>query len=229
MKKIATAGLTLIVLISLSLNACGSTPAVPTATSVDVGAIRTAAVETAIAELTHNAPTVMLLPTLTLAPSITPSPTETLTPTIAPTNTPLQLSLEDNIAIYMINVIDQANCSYETLPIPINHGFTDDMETDVRLAVSYLIGTKWESSGYLTNPLSTSNLYFVNTEVNGTDLNINLSGVISRYDDPCQNEEASSQLRATIWTAIRRYDQPVINFIYLWVDDLLFDDVMLKG
>ena len=221
MKKNAITGITLLVLLSLGLNACSASPAIPTPTPVDVDAINTAAMQTAIAELTQRAPTVTPTPTITSTP--------TSTPTITPTATPVKLSLADNIAIYFTNVIDAATCDYETLPIPINHGFTGDMETDVRLAVSYLIGTKWESSGYLTNPLSTSNLYFTGVEVSRGEMKITLGGVISRHDDQCLNEQARQQLWATVWTAVRRYDQPVVTTISIWVDDLLFDDVMLRG
>ena len=229
MKKNAITGIAILALLSLGLNACGATPAAPTPTPVDVNAINTAAMQTAIVELTRRAPTVTFTPTPSITPTSTPTPTMTSTPTITSTATPLHLSLEDNIAVFMVNPIDQENCKYETLPIPVNHGFTGDMETDVRLAISYLLNTKWESSGYLTNPLSTSNLYFTNVEVTGNEMKIMLGGVISRHDDQCLNNEARDQLWATIWTAVRRYEQPVITSISIWVDDLLFDDIMLRG
>ena len=214
-------GFTLLLLFSLGLNACEAAPAIPTPTPVDVDAIYTAAMQTTIAELTRIAPT--NTPTATITPTITS------TATIAPTATPSQLSLATNIAIYFTNVIDPATCNYETLPIPVNHGFTGDMETDVSLAVSYLLNTKFESSGYLTNPLSTSNLYFTSVEMVGNEMKITLGGVISRHDDQCLNEQARQQLWATVWTAVRRYEQPVVTDISIWVDTLLFDDLMLRG
>jgi hypothetical protein len=227
MKRIDLIGIAFLMLLSLGLNACGAAPVAPTPTPVDMNATNTAAVEAAIAEQTRNAPTVTSTPSNT--PTSTPAPTMTSTPTITPTATPLHLSLADNIAIYFTNVADPTACTYETLPIPVNHGFSGDMLTDVRLAVSYLFNTKWESSGYLTNPLSTSNLYFTNVEVTGDEMKITLGGVMSRYDDQCLNNEARDQLWATVWTAVRRYEQPVITTISIWVDDLLFDDVMLRG
>ncbi|KAF0109297.1 MAG: glycoside hydrolase family protein [Anaerolineaceae bacterium] len=222
MKKI-TAGIALLMLLSLGLNACGAAPAVPTPTPVDVAAIHTAAMQTAIVELTRRAPTV------TPTPTITPTPTVTNTPTVTPTNTPLRLSLADNLAIYVIETTDQENCKYYPVPIPINHGFTGDMLTDVRIAVSYLLNTKWAYSGNVTNPLSASNLYFSSVEVVGTELRLSLGGAIIRHDDQCLNNQARDQLHATIWTAIRRYEYPVIETISIWVDTILFDDIMLEG
>lgn len=206
---------------SLVFNGCAPAPVVPTPTPVDVNAINTAAVQTTVAELTRIAPTQTFTPTIT--------PTMTNTATITPTNTPVTLTLDVNIAIYFTNVIDAATCQYETLPIPVNHGFTGDMTTDLRLAVSYLLNTKWQSSGYLTNPLSTSNLYFTSADVTGQEMMITLGGVISRHDDQCLNEQARDQLWATVWTAVQRYDQPVIETISIWVDMHLFDDIMLRG
>jgi len=58
----------------------------PTATSVDVGAIQTSAVETIIAPITQTAAAVTPAPTLTAAPTNTPVPT--VSPTYAGTSTP---------------------------------------------------------------------------------------------------------------------------------------------
>lgn len=210
-------------LLALGLNACGSAAALPAPTPVDAAAIQTAAMQTAIVELTRRAPTA------TPTPTLTPSPTLTSTPTATPTGAALKLSLENNLAIYMTNVIDAQTCKYETLPIPVNHGFTGDLVEDVRLSVAYLLNTKWQSSGYLTNPLSISNLYVAGVEIIGTEMRLSLGGVLLRHEDQCLNEQARDQLWATVWTAVGRYEYPVVKTISIWVDIFLFDDIMLRG
>jgi hypothetical protein len=219
MKRVFLPGCTLLVLFVLV--ACGSTPSTPT--PVDVSSLQTHAVETAYADLTRNAPT------KTFTPTVTPTFTPTLTPTITPTPTEVKLSTVTNLTIYMVNIIDQETCRYETLPIPVNRGITGDMFEDVRFSVAYLLNTKWNSSGYLTNPLATSNLYFTSVEMLGNEMKITLGGNMSRYDDQCLNSEARDQLWATVWTAVRRYEQPIVTTISIWVNDILFDDVMLRG
>lgn len=227
MKHISLFGCTILVLFALT--SCNfSTSGNPTPT-IDVAALQTHAVETAYAGLTQNAPTATFTPTETLTPTITPTFTPSITPTITSTPTEVKLSLQNSLAIYMTNIIDQETCTYETLAIPVNHGFTGDMFEDVRLSTAYLLNTKWLSSGYLTNPLATSNLYFTSVERIGDEMKLTLGGNLSRYDDQCLNSEARDQLWATVWTAVRRYQDPVITTISIWVNDILFDDVMLKG
>jgi len=213
MEKIRFTGIALVVLVSLGLSACGADQSTPTPTPVDVQAIYTAAMQTAIAELTQNAPTA------TATATITPTPIPTNTPTITPT---FVLSLETDIAIYMTNPIDQESCKYETLPIPVNHAITRDMVTDIRLALTYLFYTKWTSSGYLTNPLSTSSLQFSSIDITGNTMNVRLTGVISPYDDTCLNSEARDQ----VWATVGRYADPSLT-IAIWVDTLLLDDVLI--
>jgi hypothetical protein len=223
MKRIHITGFAALALLALASNACSALSPVPTPTSVDVGAVQTAAMQTAMVELTR------LAPTITPSPTITPTPTITPSPTITPTSTPLHLTLAENIGIYFPNVLDAEACKYENLPIPINHGFTGDKLRDVEVAVRYLLNTKWAQSGYLTNPLGISRLYFTSIEVTGTDMKLTLGGEMIRHDDQCLNNQARDQLWATVWTSVNRYEYPVIKTISIWVDLLLFDDVMLSG
>ena len=220
MKKIL---LSIIFMIMLGLSACGTAPtALPTYTPVDMQPIYTAAKETAIAQATLDAPTATPTASATATFTLTPSPTDT--PTITPSPTRITLSLEQDIAIYMINPIDQENCEYEVLPIPVAHGTTDDMLTDTRLAISYLLNTKSSVLGMLTNPLSTSDLQFSSIDLSGESMTITLTGVPSRYEDTCLNEQA----RAQLWATASRYITPAIT-IAIWVDSMLFDDFMLRG
>lgn len=59
----------------LVLSACGAaaTPVAPTATPVDIGAIQTAAVQTAFAQLTEQAPTITATPLATNTPTLAPA------------------------------------------------------------------------------------------------------------------------------------------------------------
>jgi len=97
------------------------------------------------------------------------------------------------------------------------------------VAVSYLLSTKWESSGALTNPLSASNLVFGGVGVSGGVINVTLGGSVFRYDDDCLNRQASDQLKATVGTAIARFEQYNGMDIIYWVDIFLFDDLQLSG
>jgi hypothetical protein len=227
MKKIIFLGCTSFILFALAT--CNLSSGSPTPTPVDVSGLQTQAVETAYADLTRNAPTTTFTPTVTLTPTITPTLVPSLTPFPSVTPTEVKLSLENSLAIYMINVVDQENCQYETLPIPVNHGFTGDMLEDVRYSANYLLNTKWLSSGILTNPLGNASMYVASVEMIGDQMKITLDGNWYRYDDQCLNNEARDQLWATVWTAVRRYDLPIVNDISIWVGTLLFDDIMLKG
>jgi hypothetical protein len=218
MKRAFLPGCTLLVLFILV--ACGSTPSTPT--PVDVSSLQTHAVETAYADLTRNAPIATFTPTATLTPTITPTFTPTLTPTITPTPTEVKLSLENNLAIYMINVEDQENCKYYTFPIPINRGITGDMIADTAMSIRYLLGTHWLESGILINPLGTASLEFVKIDYSGTHMDIHLTGLMSRYDDTCTNNEARDQL----WATAKRFVPPDVT-VEIWVEDLLFDDYMI--
>jgi hypothetical protein len=222
MQRIAFTGVALLMLLSLVLNACSATPAVNTPTPVDVNAINTAAMQTAIVELTRRAPTV----TVTPSPTITPTPVMTSTPTITPTNTPLQPSTETNISIYFSYLVDEENCVFWMVPHPVNHGFTGDMLKDVELAVRYLLNNKYDSP---SNPLGASDLYFTSVEVVDTELKVVLGGNIVRHDNLCLNRQASKQLFTTISAAADRYEYPVIKTISVWVNEILFDDIMLEG
>jgi hypothetical protein len=224
MKKNAITGIAILALLSLGLNACGATPAAPTPTPVDVNAINTAAMQTAIVELTRRAPTVT--PTPSITPTITPTPTMTSTLTITPTNTPLQPSTENNISIYFSYLVDEENCVFWMVPHPVNHGFTGDMLKDVELAVRYLLNNKYDSP---SNPLGASDLYFTSVEVVDTELKVVLGGNIVRHDNLCLNRQASKQLFTTISAAADRYEYPVIKTISVWVNEILFDDIMLEG
>jgi hypothetical protein len=218
MKKVFFTGIVLVVLVSLGLNACNAGKATPTPTPVDVQAIYTAAMQTAIAQATLDAPTATATATVTSTPTITPMPT------ITPTPTPLVLSLETNIAIYMAYPTDQENCKYLTIPFAVNRAKTGDMVNDIRLALGYLLNTKWQSSGSLTNLLSASNMQFSRIDVSGTSMNIYLTGTAFRSDDSCLNSEARDQ----VWATVSRYADPSLT-ITIWVDNLFFDDLMLNG
>ncbi len=218
-KKIFFTGIALVVLASFVLSACSSGQVMPTPTPVDVRPIYTAAMQTAIAEVTRNAPTA------TATATITPTPVPTDTPTLTPTATALVLSLETNIAIYMVNPIYQEKCKYEVLPIPVNRGVSGDMLTDIQQGATYLFYTKSETLGSLTNPLSASNLQFVNVDVSGTSMVIHLTGTVYRSDDSCLNEEA----RAQVWATVGRYIPDGFTLSGIWVDDKLFDDLILNG
>ncbi len=197
-------------------------PNAPTPTPVDVSALQTRAVETAYANLTRSAPTVTLTPTITLTPTVTPTFTPSLTPTITITPTEPKLSLETNLAIYMINVDNQEECKYYTFPLLINRGITGDMIQDTAMSIRYLLGTHWLESGILINPLGTSSLQFVTIDYSGTRMDIRLTGLMSRYEDECTNYEARDQL----WATAKRFVPPDVT-VEIWVDDLLFDDFMI--
>lgn len=215
-RKIFFIGITLVVLSSLGLSACSAGQVLPTSTPVDVRPIYTAAMQTELAEATRNAPTA------TTAPTVTPTPVPTDTPTITPTATALVLSPETNIAIYMVYPLDQANCNYQILPFLVPRGISGDMDTDIRQAATYLFNTKSETLGSLTNPLSASNLQFVNVDVSGTSMVIHLTGTVYRSDDSCLNQEASAQ----VWATISRYIPGWITMVGIWVDDSYFDDLL---
>ena len=219
MKKLIFTSIVTLTLLSLALDACSASPTVPTATPVDVSAIQTSVMETIAARLTLNAPT------HTPTPTITPTSTMTSTPTITPTSTPVHLDLENNIAIYMINVENQDECKYYTFPIPINRGISGDMITDMTSALNALLNTKWTYSGILSNPLNIASMSVNSIEVSGSNLRVNLDGSITPYDDPCLNAEARDQL----WATVSRYADSSINSIEIWVDINLFDDIMVPG
>jgi hypothetical protein len=218
MNRVSLVGGTLLVLFILA--ACGSASSSPT--PVDLSALQTHAVETAYADLTRNAPTLTLTPTVTLTPTITPTFTPSLTPTITPTPTEPKLSMETNLAIYMINVDNQEECKYYTFPLPINRGITGDIIADTAMSIRYLLGTHWLESGILINPLGTASLEFVRIDYSGTRMDIRLTGLMSRYDDACKNYEARDQL----WATAKRFVPPDVT-VEIWVDDLLFDDYMI--
>jgi hypothetical protein len=220
MKRIITTYIASLILLSLTLNACSAATTLPTPTPVDIGAIQTAAMQTAIVELTRRAPTITPTATITPTPTITPSPTITLT------NTPMELSTELNISIYFSYLVDAENCEFWMVPHPVNHGFTGDMLKDVELAVSYLLSNKYDSP---SNPLGASDLNFTSVEVIDTELKVVLGGNIVRHDDICLNKQASNQLFTTISAVTDRYEYPVIKTISVWVNEFLFDDIMLEG
>lgn len=205
------------------LAACGPNASSSSPMPVDENTLQTQAVGTAYAALTQNAPTITLMPTATLTPTITPTFTPTQTPTITftPTITPTP-SMATNLAIYMINVEDQANCKYYTFPLVLNRGITGDMVEDTGMSIRYLLGTHWLESGILINPQGTASLEFVRIDYSGTRMDIRLTGLMSRYDDECTNYMARTQL----WTTAKRFVPQDVT-VEIWVDDLLYDDYMI--
>ena len=124
----------------------------------------------------------------------------------------------------MIYATDQDNCVYQTLAIPTYAYISSDMIENIRLSLTMLLNTKSQYFGTLFNPLSALDMRFSGVDISGTTMNIYLSGVNYRTDDTCLNSEARDQ----VWATAYRYADPSL-FVIIWINNVLFDDVILNG
>ena len=232
----------LVVMVFTGLSACGAPlPSEPTVTTMDEGAIQTAAVQTFIAEITASAPTetplpsptVTSLPTATLTPTQIPEPTLTPIPTVSEgayykvlnSDEAAQL-LPTYIAFYLVYPLDPENCSYTMRPIlaltyPQRTG---DVVADVTTALNLLFQFSLSNMGVFTNPLLPASHKLVNITVSGSSMAVYLTGDPARTDNRCTNH----QMRDQIFTTIRQIAKDFgINDIVPYLDTNLYDDYMI--
>lgn len=214
----------LIPLITLSLAACGSSPAAA-ATNV----YQTAAVvaQTAIAE-THAAmptDTATLTATETTAP--TDTPTITLTATEAFTATPSKaptIDTANSLAYFVLNIDADSKdgCSYTPVPLYIGTQRTGDPAVDITAALGALFSVHSTSVYGYANPLGSSNLQVGTITVEGEDrVNVNITGNLERGPKSCVWGQLLDQIQATARHAARGFyvtfqynGFPIKDFLY---------------
>jgi len=223
-------------LIMFGLVACSNAGTVlPSPTSVDTGAIRTAAVQTYAVGLTQSAPTPTETPlptsTATYMLTDTPTPEPTATATTA-TRPPLSELLKVNIAYHLTYPVETTTeCRFYVrpiLPYP-NIARTGNYENDIATALAIQFSIKENPSGDFNNYLGVSNLHLERFDRVGSTLNIHFSGTLNIYgaESYCKDRQARDQLWSTVLQFKNEMAVDGVTDVVIWLDKELLDDLLL--
>jgi len=235
MKLVSYRLIGILVLIAFGLGACNNAgTALPTPTSVDIGAIRTAAVQTYVAGLTQSAPsaTKTPVPTSTETPLPTETPTPEPTASAAAIRPPLSELLKIYIAYHLTYPVETTTeCRFYVRPILSypNAARTGNFENDIATALAQQFSIEENPTGDFNNYLGASNLHLEGFNRMGSTLHIYFSGFLNIYgaDSYCKDRQARDQL----WSTVLQFkDEMVVDGItdvVIWMDKELLDDLLL--
>jgi hypothetical protein len=190
-----------IILVLIILTACTGTPQGLSQESIQ----ETAAVmaQTIIAETAAALPTDTAIPaTATITPTETllPTATETLIPTLPPppTVTPT-VDLTQLLRFYVLREDGDGPVGCGDTPIALYSGYykSDDVLTDIRLAMTALLANKSLYIGSFLNPISKSSLQVGDVRWVDSNIYVELVGNLVRGDERCVWNQLLTQLQYT--------------------------------